>query len=136
MKMKNRKNYLKARRRKLKWKQLGYISPNGVCPNCGETSLIQFDRYDAWACMSCMEWLDAACGDPDCPYCSIRPETPYDAYVLNGADAGLRKRWRCDNYQHKANGMARRETRRQQHIIIWKEGKYRWKTTTQTGVSP
>lgn len=120
VRMKNRKNYLRARRRKRKWTQLGYISPNGICPLCGEKALIQFDQYDAWACMSCMEWLDEACGDPECPYCSIRPSTPYDAYILNDTDAGIIKRWRCDNYQHKIHGMIKHETRRQKQLL-WEE---------------
>lgn len=120
VRMKNRKNYLRARRRKRKWTQLGYISPNGICPLCGEKALIQFDQYDAWACMSCMEWLDEACGDPECPYCSIRPSTPYDAYILNDTDAGIKKRWRCDNYQHKIHGMIKHETRRQKQLL-WEE---------------
>ncbi len=123
MSMRNRKNYLKSRKRRLKWSQLGYISEDSVCPNCGEKSLIQFDRYDAWACMSCLEWLDTACSDPDCPYCSLRPQTPYEAYWLydiGAGRAGLKKRWRCDNYQHKTDGMTKHETRKQQHII-WKE---------------
>lgn len=123
--MKNRKNYLKARKKRLKWKQLGYISGESVCPLCGEKSLIQFDRYDSWACMSCLEWLDPTCGDPDCPYCSIRPATPYEAYALTelgAGQAGLQKRWRCDNYQHKANGMEKHMARRRQHVL-WKESK-------------
>lgn len=125
MKMKNRKNALKSRRKQLRWKQLGYISTESICPICGAKSLIQFDQYDAWACMSCLEWLDEVCGDPDCPYCSMRPPTPYDAYERNsigGTSAILKKRWRCDNYQHKTNGMIRHKARRQQHII-WKESK-------------
>ena len=123
MKMKNRKNDLKARKKYFQWKQLGYIAKDSICPICGEKSLIEFDRYDAWACMSCLEWLDAACGDPKCPYCSMRPSTPYEAFDLYSSEAGragIKKRWRCDNYHHKTNGMARHETRRLQHSI-WKE---------------
>jgi len=115
MKMKNRKNYLKARKKQLKWKQLGYLSTESICPLCGAKSLIQFDRYDAWACMSCLEWLDPACGDPNCPFCSMRPPTPYEAYWQNDIEAGsasIKKRWRCDNYQHKTNGMVKHEARR------------------------
>ncbi|MDE6619567.1 MAG: hypothetical protein K2K74_03575 [Lachnospiraceae bacterium] len=123
--MKNRKNALKSRKKQWRWKLLGYISKDSVCPDCGEKSLILFDRYDAWACMSCLEWLDDVCGEPGCPYCSMRPPTPYDAYELeyiNGDPTSLKKRWRCDNYQHKAGGMARHEARRQQHFI-WKESR-------------
>ncbi len=125
MNMKNRKKALKSRKKQWRWKLLGYISKDSVCPDCGEKSLILFDRYDAWACMSCLEWLDDVYGEPGCPYCSMRPPTPYDAYELeyiNGEPASLKKRWRCDNYQHKAGGMARHEARRQQHFI-WKESR-------------
>ena len=121
--MKNRKNYLKSRKKQFKWTQLGYISKDSICPICGGKSLIQFDKYDSWACMSCFEWLDPACGDPDCPYCSQRPRTAYEAYWLNDIEAGsshLRKQWRRENYQHKTNGMLRHNTQRQQYYI-WKE---------------
>lgn len=106
--MKNRKNYLKARKKRFKWSQLGYIAKDSVCPICANKPLIQLDQYDSWACIFCNIWLDEACGDPDCPYCSIRPQTPYEAYELadlEAGSAGRRKRWRCDNYQHKTDGM-------------------------------
>lgn len=123
MKMKNRKNYLKARKKQFKWKQFGFISDNQICPNCGAKTMVLFDRYDAWACMSCLEWKEPACGDPKCPFCSIRPQTPYDAYHLNDVGAGSaeqKKRWRRDNYQHKTNGMIKHHRQRQQHDL-WKE---------------
>ena len=28
--------------------------------------------YDAWCCVSCNEWLDEACFDPNCPFDSRR----------------------------------------------------------------
>ncbi len=113
--MKNRKNYLKARKKQLKWFQLGWVVKDSICPICGEKPLIQFDRYDSWGCISCNEWLDEACDDLNCPYCSIRPKTPYEAYFIIDTEigsAGLRKRWRCDNYQHKTNGMKKHMRRR------------------------
>lgn len=48
--MKNRKNYLKARKKQFKWSQLGYISKDTLCPFCGGNTLIQIYKYDAWAC--------------------------------------------------------------------------------------
>ena len=71
--MKNRKNYLKARKKQFKWSQIGYVSKDSICPLCGGKTLVQIDKYDSWACPACGEWLDEACGDPDCPYCSMRP---------------------------------------------------------------
>ncbi|EOS23635.1 MAG: hypothetical protein K1W27_01200 [Lachnospiraceae bacterium] len=113
--MKNRRNYLKARKKQFKWSQLGYVSKDALCPLCGANTLVQIDKYDSWACPSCGEWLDEACGDPDCPYCSLRPQTAFEAYALadvEAGSAGLKKRWRCDNYQHKTNGRKRHERRR------------------------
>lgn len=115
--MRNRKKYLKARRKQFKWSRIGYVSKESVCPLCGGKSLVQIDKYDSWACMSCFEWLDAACGDPDCPYCSQRPETAAEAFFMidvEAGSAGTKKQWRRNNYQHKTNGRIRHETRRSQ----------------------
>lgn len=106
--MKNRKNYLKARKKRFQWSYIGWVGKDSTCPICGGSPLVQIYRYDAWACISCNEWLDKACDDPNCPYCRIRPQTPYEAYFLTNMEAisaRFRKRWRCDNYQHKTNGM-------------------------------
>ena len=40
--------------------------------------------------------------------------TPYEAYCLadtEAGSAGMKKRWRCDNYQHKTDGMRRHKRR-------------------------
>lgn len=42
-------------------------------------------------------------------------QTAFEAYALadvEAGSAGLKKRWRCDNYQHKTNGRKRHERRR------------------------
>ena len=113
--MKNRKNYLKYRKNQFKWKLIGWHSES-VCAKCGEQAVYHIYKYDAWCCVSCNEWFDKACSDPNCPFCSKRPETPYEAYLLLADakmnDAGKRKRWRCDNYQHKTDGMRRHENRK------------------------
>lgn len=121
--MKNRKNYLRARKKRFKWEKIGYLSKERVCPKCGENSMIFIDKYDAWACISCFEWLEKACGDPKCPFCSIRPKTPYDVYWMNELKSlsyGVNKRWRCDNYQHKTNGMVKHK-RKRIYYNLWKE---------------
>lgn len=111
--MKNRRNYLKSRKKQFKWKLMGWHSES-VCSKCGQKTIYYIDKYDAWCCASCNEWLDEPCSDPDCPFCSGRPETPYEAYVLLDMDAGSagrRKFWRCENYRHKADGMRKHKKR-------------------------
>lgn len=57
--MKNRKNYLKARKKQFKWNLIGGYS-DSECPICGKKTTLQFD---AWCCISCNEWLEDACND-------------------------------------------------------------------------
>jgi len=125
MHMKNRKNYLKARQKQFKWTQFGYRAIDYPCPNCGADTMIFFDQYDAWACMSCLEWAEPACGEPSCPFCRIRPKNPYEAYHLNDTEAmsaERKKRWRRDNYQHKTDGMHKHHTKKQYYHTL-KEAK-------------
>ena len=112
--MKNRKNYLKRRKRNYEWKQIGMfaINPTRACDKCGRLDgIIQIYKYDAWACINCNEWLEPVCSDPNCYFCSNRPAAPYEVYwdAVNGqkADGLMRKRWRQDNYAHKENGRRR-----------------------------
>lgn len=112
--MKNRKNYLKSRKRKLKWERLGLHEPS-VCGRCGQKAVYYIPRYDSFCCTACNEWLDKACSDPDCPFCGGRPGTPYEMYFLADTDAGSaegKKRWRRDHYQHKTDGGIKHDTRR------------------------
>lgn len=48
---------------------------NSDCPNCGDKK-IRNEDYDAYFCSQCDIWLENTCGDPDCGYCTERPETP------------------------------------------------------------
>lgn len=87
-----------------------------VCEKCGKKTIYHIEKYDARCCMSCNEWLDEACSDSECPFCSRRPETPYEAYYLEDVEAesaGIRKRWRRENYQHKTDGRKRHQRRRE-----------------------
>ncbi len=45
------------------------------CDKCG--SVIYYDdKYDTYFCQSCNEWLESKCDDPECEYCTKRPEKP------------------------------------------------------------
>lgn len=106
--MTNREKRLRKRKKDFKWSQIGMIGI-GRCPVCDGTNTIQIYRYDAWACRDCNEWLDVNCGDPTCPYCKDRPETPYEAYWnLSIGNAHERKMWRRNNYYHKKVGEIRK----------------------------
>lgn len=108
--MKNRKNYLKARKKQFKWRLLGDFS-DSKCPKCGHKTIFYFYKYETCCCISCNEWLTKTCGDPDCPFCSQRPKTPYEAYDLINTDAD-NKNWRRNNYQHKTDGMRKHQKQR------------------------
>ena len=109
--MKNRKNYLKSRKKQLKWWRIGYAFKDLTCPLCGQKSLVLIYEYDALGCTSCYDWRDKACGDPDCPYCSRRPKTTYEVFCRTEC-AVEQKQWRRDNYQHKINGAKRQEAKK------------------------
>jgi hypothetical protein len=49
------------------------INPN-YC-DCGSKKKYS-DQYDAYYCLSCNEWLESKCDDPDCEYCPTRPDKP------------------------------------------------------------
>ena len=36
------------------------------------------DKYDSYYCSKCMTWTEKKCGDPECNYCTKRPERPND----------------------------------------------------------
>lgn len=104
----NRKKYLRNKAKIKKMNKYGIWIKYAECPECGEESQFYFYRYDAVCCMSCDIWIDKACVDPNCPFCSIRPDTPYDAlylenevYYMEGED---RKLLRRQNYQNKNDG--------------------------------
>ena len=86
-----------------------------LCPICENQNVFHYDRYDAKCCLSCNIWLEKNCGDPDCPYCANRPESPQLALCLETprpTDALWRKTWRRLNYDHQERGRVRRAKRR------------------------
>jgi hypothetical protein len=46
----------------------------GPCSVCG--SIEYNEDYDAYYCPNCNKWLEDECGDPECEFCSGRPEKP------------------------------------------------------------
>lgn len=114
--MKNRKKYLAARKKQFKWNLIGWHS-DSECRKCGKKTIYQIYKYDSWCCVSCNEWHDDVCGDPDCPFCGKRPETPYEAYCsidVEAGSAGWKKDWRRKNYQHKTEGMKKHKRKREE----------------------
>ena len=115
--MKNRKNYLKAGKKKFRWQQIGMFS-DVKCFKCSQNTMIQIYKYDAWACIECNEWYEEVCDSPQCPYCSNRPQTPYEVYWsfdMEKSSTMRRKNWRRSNYQHKMDGEKRHSERRRQY---------------------
>lgn len=119
--MKNRKNYLKSRAKFRRLLNYGSVFETGfVCEICGGM-LYDFPTYDAKGCIACDRWAEDVCGDPNCPVCSKRPESPW--YVVFDANEAVsrrrvvyrameRKRYLQDNYFHKTSGAVRRRKKR------------------------
>lgn len=51
----------------------------GRCEKCGERLILLY-RYDAVCCPACNQWLDEKCGDPQCTFCSGRPDMPEETF--------------------------------------------------------
>lgn len=45
------------------------------CKKCGTTE-IYYEKYDAFFCKNCNEWLETKCKDTTCEFCSKRREKP------------------------------------------------------------
>lgn len=45
------------------------------CNDCFEI-LSYHDEFDACYCEPCNAWREAACTDPSCEYCELRPKRP------------------------------------------------------------
>lgn len=111
--MNNQKRYKKDRKKRDRIREYGtWIK--ATCPECGTEGLFYYYRYDAECCITCDIWQNEPCGDPNCTYCSMRPETPSKAIAIEESlrleDNWIRedeKSWRQRNYQHKNDGKMR-----------------------------
>lgn len=116
MKKKNRKKYLKYKAKLKSLNRYGVYFAS-KCETCG-TERFFYERYDAICCITCDEWVDERCGDPNCPYCSVRPSTPSEALWLETTRNDWGKDWRRSNYQHKNDGRIRHEIKRKRYSEI------------------
>jgi hypothetical protein len=55
----------------------GFID-DALCPKCSEFRICS-EEYDAYFCAACNEWLESACSDATCEFCSSRPNKPLDS---------------------------------------------------------
>lgn len=111
--MKNKDRYYINRKSIAIWKRIGFFS-DVPCPQCGQMGKIFIAEYDDWACIYCNEWFSEPCNDPKCPFCSKRPDTPYEVYWKAKETplcAEYVKSWRRDNYSHKERGRLKHENR-------------------------
>ena len=114
--MKNKDHYTKNRQAIAIWKRIGSFS-DIPCSKCGQMGKIFIEEYDDWACIYCNEWYSEPCSNPKYPFCSTRPDTPYEVYWKAKdmpPDAASIKRWRQDNYSHKEKGRLRHEKLREE----------------------
>lgn len=112
--MNSREHNQKSRQARLIWERIDQLTDT-PCPLCGQMNKIYIYKYDAFACISCNEWLEEACTDPLCSFCACRPETPYEVYWRekeSPSDYSEIKKWRRDNYSHKENGKLKHEKKR------------------------
>lgn len=50
-------------------------SGHNFCPACNSERQYAY-KYDAFYCELCNMWLEDKCTDPECEYCTTRPEKP------------------------------------------------------------
>ena len=111
MHMKNRRRYLRFRT-KLRQLRKYAMELSTACPQCEQSHLFQYYRFDADFCPVCNEWFSPACSDPKCPYCANRPDTPAEALFEESNVNRMKKYNLMLNYQHKTNGMNKHRRKR------------------------
>lgn len=81
-----------------------------TCSECGKP-LMYFYTYDAYCCISCDIWTEEKCPDPECEFCSKRPDSPMEAlFIKSEKITGYdRKYYRCINYQRKISEETKHE---------------------------
>ena len=108
---KKTKNYKKQREFIKQWLKAGMYA-GGFCETCGGR-LILFFKHDAVCCPGCNQWIDLRCGDPECRYCSQRPQTPADALEaersrLDFTQTADQKEYCIRQYERSARGEHRK----------------------------
>ena len=49
----------------------------GTCVKCVSEKKLN-ETYDTYFCSTCDVWLEDKCGDPECEFCTARPDKPSD----------------------------------------------------------
>jgi hypothetical protein len=57
----------------------GFID-DALCPKCSEPRIYS-NKYDAYFCTTCNEWLESACESATCEFCRNRPNKPLDSLI-------------------------------------------------------
>jgi len=61
----------------------GEISEGNACSECGHRFIFDYD-HDSYFCPGCNIWTEGdRCGDPDCRFCSNRPDKPLPDFGVN-----------------------------------------------------
>lgn len=55
---------------------------SNLCRKCNSERQYS-NKYDAYYCELCNQWLERKCEDPECEFCSIRPDKPSQSEQLN-----------------------------------------------------
>ncbi len=56
-------------------KEVSLIRIKGDCIHCGSKKKYS-DKYDAYYCPKCLNWLERICPDRNCEFCKDRPKYP------------------------------------------------------------
>lgn len=49
---------------------------------CGWSAVNYSEKYDAYYCPLCCEWVDNKCADPGCVFCVNRPSRPMEEWYI------------------------------------------------------
>jgi len=52
------------------------------CKPLAEVRVVRSQKWDAYGCLDCGQWLEKKCSDKECEFCASRPEVFLDAFIL------------------------------------------------------
>jgi len=58
----------------------GFVMTETACPKCGQSSTVFDFDHDAQFCPQLNEWIEPACSDARCEFCSNRPARPLERF--------------------------------------------------------
>ena len=66
----------------IKWRKEHPHVKDNLCSKCG--TLVSYnEQFDTYYCKKCNVWLEPACSDKNCEYCSKRPKKPKVTQKIN-----------------------------------------------------